>query len=497
MAQEPECSHADPEAGSGGGRANASSPGDHGLNECRSCRHTDAPSADTGTGTGANNTPPDNARSAAHHLIACARTRARCRASRANSSLHTASVAVTLPVPGRVRLHLTPAAETAVRQRHPWVYADRIRSQNKPGQAGDLAVVYDRRDRFLALGLLDPGSPIRVRILHVGEPVEVDAAWWANRLEAALARRQGLFDERTSGWRWIHGESDGWPGLVVDRYAEVLVLKLYSAIWLPRLPEVVPLLVHRLRPRSVCLRLSRNIAELAARDFQLRDGTPLAGPAVEGPVVFLEDGLRFEADPVKGQKTGFFLDQRENRRLVGSLARGAEVMNAFSFSGGFSLHAARGGARSVTDIDISPHALESARRNFALNLDQPGVAAVHTERVQADVFDWLAAQHRPRFDLGILDPPSLARREAERPGALAAYARLAQLGAAAVRPGGILLAASCSAHVRTDEFFEAIRGALRRAGRGFTELRTTLHPADHPAGFPEAHYLKGIYLRLA
>jgi 23S rRNA (cytosine1962-C5)-methyltransferase len=401
-----------------------------------------------------------------------------------------------MTTPARLRLHLTPAAESAVRQGHPWVYHDRIRSQNRPGRPGDLAILYDRQDRLLGLGLFDPESPIRVRVLHVGPPVDLNAAWWAARLESALARRHGLFDDRTSGWRWIHGESDGWPGLVLDRYAEVLVLKLYSAVWLPRLPELLPLLVARLTPRAMVLRLSRNLAETAARDFDLADGSSLVGPPIDGPVVFLEDGLRFEADPVRGQKTGFFLDQRDNRRTVGSLARGAEVLNAFSFSGGFSLHAARGGARSVTDVDISPHALENARRNFGLNLDLPEVAATRCERVQADVFDWLARNPRPRFDLAILDPPSLARRETERAGALAAYARLARLGSAVLRPGGTLLSASCSAHVTAEEFYDAVREAVRRSGRRPTEIRTVGHPADHPAGFPEAHYLKAIYLRL-
>lgn len=401
-----------------------------------------------------------------------------------------------MTVPSRLRLHLAPAAAAAIRRGHPWVYADRIQAQNRAGQSGDLAVLYDRHDRFIALGLYDPASPLRVRVLHVGPPVTIDSAWWIHRLEAALARRAGLFDDQTTGWRIIHGESDGWPGLVLDRYADVLVLKLYTAAWLPRLPEIVPVVAERLSPQSIVLRLSRNIAETAGRDYGLQDGSILAGVPVEGTVVFREDGLQFEADPVRGQKTGFFLDQRENRRAIGALARDRDVLNAFSFSGGFSLHAARGGARQVTDVDISPHALESARRNFGLNQHLAPVTSTACERVQADVFDWLAANPRPRFDLVILDPPSLARRETEREGALAAYGRLARLGAAVTRPGGILMAASCSAQVSAEAFFERVRDGLARARRRFAEMKTAGHPADHPAGFPEAHYLKAIYLRL-
>lgn len=397
----------------------------------------------------------------------------------------------------RLRLRLTPAAETAVRRGHPWVYADRIRDQNRTGTAGEIAVVYDRRDRFLALGLFDPDSPIRLRILHTGEPAAVNEAWWRARLAATLQRRDGLFDDQTTGWRAVHGESDGWPGLVLDRYGDVAVLKVYSGIWLPRLAELVPLFVEALQPRSLVLRLSRNLAVAAQRDHQRTDGMALSGEPVSAPVVFLESGLRFEADVIRGQKTGFFLDQRENRRRVGAAAAGADVLNAFSFSGGFSLYAAQGGARSVTDLDISPHALASAKRNFALNQHLPGVAAVRHETVQGDTFAWLAEARERSYDLVVLDPPSLAKREAERPAAVAAYGRLAHLGIARTRPGGTLLAASCSAHVPATEFFAVVLDAARKSGRRHEELRTTMHPADHPAGFAEAHYLKAIYLRFS
>lgn len=396
----------------------------------------------------------------------------------------------------RLRLHLTPAAETAVRRGHPWVFADRIATQNRPGTTGELAVLYDRKDRFLALGLFDPTSPIRVRVLHSGSPVSLDRAWWCRRLEAALEIRRPLFDDRTTGWRCVHGENDGWPGLVLDRYGDVLVLKLYTAAWLPRLEELLPVFQEGLRPRSIVLRLSRNIANQARSEFQRQEGQILLGEPIEGPVVFLEDGLRFEAEVLRGQKTGFFLDQRDNRRWVGAMPAGLEVLNCFSFSGGFSVHAARAGARVVTDVDISAHALESAKRNFALNQHLPEVARARHETVQADTFDWLAGETRRSFDWVILDPPSLARRESERAGAIAAYGRLAQLGAARVRRGGTLLAASCSAHVPAADFLQAVREGVARAGRQAVEIRTTAHPADHPARIPEAHYLKSFYLRL-
>jgi 23S rRNA (cytosine1962-C5)-methyltransferase len=377
------------------------------------------------------------------------------------------------------------------------LFADSIRQQNRTGHLGELAVIYDRKDRFLAVGLFDPDSPIRVRVLHAGRPQTIDAAWWPARLEQAVARRRGLFDEQTTGFRLLNGESDDWPGLVLDRYGDTLVLKLYTAAWLPRLEEVLKVIREALMPGRVVLRLSRNIQPTAESRFQKTDGQVVVGGPLEGPVVFLESGLRFEVDVLRGQKTGFFLDQRENRRIVETLARGRRVLNAFSFSGGFSLYAARGGARWVTDLDLSSHALVAAERNFALTQSLAAVAACRHECVQAEAFEWLGANEGREFDLIILDPPSLAKREAERAGAIRAYGRLATLGLAHLTPGGVLVACSCSAHVSAEEFFATVRRAAAGAGRGFEELRTTRHAPDHPAAFKEAEYLKAIYLRVS
>jgi 23S rRNA (cytosine1962-C5)-methyltransferase len=394
-----------------------------------------------------------------------------------------------------LRLRITAAAETAVRSGHPWVFSDSILNSNRAGQAGELAVIYDRKDRFLAVGLFDPDSPIRVRILHAGKPQTIDRVWWQARLEQALARRRDLFDTQTTGYRLIHGESDGWPGLVLDRYDTTLVLKLYTAAWLPRLDDTLALLKENAPGERVVLRLSRNIQAAAETQFHHSDGQVLHGLPPTGPVVFQESGLRFEADVLRGQKTGFFLDQRENRREVETLARGRRMLNAFSFSGGFSVYAARGGATAVTDLDISAHALAAAQRNFALNKNFPGVAACHHDTVQGDAFDWLAAA-TAKFDLVVLDPPSLAKRATEREGALRAYERLATLGIARLAPNGILVAGSCSAHVPAEKFFETVRRAAAKSGRKFAELKTLRHPPDHPATFKEAEYLKVIYLKI-
>ena len=393
----------------------------------------------------------------------------------------------------RLRLRVTATAENYLRAGHPWIYSDSVREQNRDGSAGELAVIFDRNDKFLAVGFFDPQSPIRVRVLHVGKPLTVDLEFWRVRLDAAIRRREGLFDARTTGYRVINGESDGWPGLVMDRYDTTLVMKIYTSAWLERIEEISELLKQRLDPETILLRASRNLG--------LPDKTKLVfakkpDATTEAPVVFCENDIRFEADVWRGQKTGFFLDQRENRHIVETLSRGRSVLNAFSFSGGFSLYAARGGAKSVTDLDISAHALASAKRNVALNSGDAVIASCRHEPIQADVFEWLAGNVARKFDLIVLDPPSLAKREAERAGAIRAYGKLVESGIAHLSPEGILVACSCSAHVSAEEFFGAVRQAATRSVRRFTEMQTTHHAPDHHASFKEANYLKGIYLRM-
>lgn len=393
-----------------------------------------------------------------------------------------------------LRARISPAAESKVRQGHPWIFADSIRSLNRDGRMGELAVVYDRSDRFMAAGLFDPESPIRIRVLHRGKARTLDAAWWEAHLAETLSRREGVADGLTNGLRWINGESDGWPGLVLDQYGGTLVIKLYTAAWFPLLAERVELIRSRFKPERVILRLSRNIQAWASRHGFPKDGTVILGTAVSEPVVFLESGIRFLADVIHGQKTGFFLDQRENRRRVERLAEGAKVLNLFSFSGGFSLYAARGGARSVTSVDISEHALRELKRNWDLNAGIPPIRDCAHDEVRADVFEWLDSQ-RKQYDLIVIDPPSLAKREKDREGAVRAYRKLAASGLERLKKGGHLVCASCSAHVSEEDFLEAVRAAVRDCRRPIDEIEVTGHAPDHPATLPEMRYLKALYLR--
>ena len=403
------------------------------------------------------------------------------------------------PSPKNRAMRVVPAAERSLRSGHPWLYDTSIESGGDEGFPGDLAVVFDRKRRFLAAGLLDPDSPIRVRVLQAGDPARIDASWFRGRLRAALSRRDPLLSAqgKTNGMRLLNGESDGFPGLVVDRYADTLVAKLYTSAWIPRLSQVLPGLLEEMPAERLVLRLNRSMRERPEHLHGLSDGDVLHGPALDGPVVFSENGILFEAEPVEGQKTGFFLDQRDNRSRVGELSRGRDVLNVFCYTGGFSLYAARGGARSVVSVDLSRPAVEAVERNFRLPGQDRRIPSCPREGVAGDAFDVLSSMSRSgrRFGLVVLDPPMFAQSKAQVPGALSAYARLTRLGLSVLAPGGILVQASCSNRVAEEEFFETVMGAAREAGRPLEEIARTGHALDHPVGFPGASYLKCLFAR--
>ena len=396
-----------------------------------------------------------------------------------------------------VTLRVDRTGERAVRKRHPWLFSEGVREQSHEGRVGDLAVLFDKARKFLAIGLYDPDSPLRVRILHSGKPVKIDADFFRQRLGALAATRAALPESGTNAYRLVNGENEGMPGFIADRYADVLVVKLYTPAWLPYLSLVLPALLEMQPASQVVLRLSRDTQKRVTDLHGLADGNLLLGPELQLPVVFEENHLRFECDPIAGQKTGFFLDQRENRARVGSLARGQDVLNVFAYSGGFSLYAARGGAKRVTSLDQSKPALEAANRNFALNRSDPAVAATPHEIVADDAFAWLerTAHERTRYDVVIIDPPSFAHRQTDVPRALAAYARLVHLGLGCLRRGGTLVMASCSARVPAADFFGLVLRSARDAGRPLDEFARTEHALDHPIGFPQGAYLKCLFAR--
>jgi 23S rRNA (cytosine1962-C5)-methyltransferase len=396
----------------------------------------------------------------------------------------------------RLAVRVTRDAERQIRSGHPWVFDRSITSINPSvaggAQAGDLAVVFDSKRRFLAIGLFDPSSPIRVRVLHQGEPAVIDQAWWRRQVAAARDRRRELVtDAGTTAYRVVHGENDQLPGLVVDRYDDTAVVKLYSAAWVPHLSELVDVVRDLLDPGAIVLRLARSVQRVG----DVRDGTALHGPLPAGPVRYLENALRFEADVIAGQKTGAFLDQRENRARVRELAAGRRVLDVYACTGGFSLHAAAGGATSVCSVDVSPGAIETTRRNMAANADLPEVAACRHATITGDAMVEMArlARSGERFDLVIVDPPSFASRQDRVSGALRAYERLAQLAVRLVEPGGRVVLASCSSRVSAADHAEAVHRGAARGGAVLADAVTTGHPVDHPIGFPEGVYLKAVF----
>ena len=402
-------------------------------------------------------------------------------------------------LPSRRRaLRVTPPAERSIREEHPWVYDSSISEAPEAISCGDFGVVFDRKDRFLAIGLLDPSSPIRLRILHQGSPAKIDTTWFRDRLREASGLREPLRSGRespTDGFRLVNGESDGMPGFVVDRYAGTLVVKLYTAAWIPHLYEILPHL-REIQPfERIVLRMNRSMQKDPTSLHGLQDGQILHGPELEGPVIFQENGIRFEAEPVSGQKTGFFLDQRDNRARVERISQGQDVLNVFSYTGGFSVYAARGGAATVTSVDISSQAIDAVGRNLSLNRGHRNIARCRHQGIAEDAFKVLEsmAQSGRRFGVVILDPPMFAQSVAQVDQALRAYARLTHLGLSVLERGGTLVQASCSNRVSEEAFFQCVESAAHRAGRPLREVLHTGHGIDHPVAFADGSYLKCLF----
>jgi len=420
------------------------------------------------------------------------------------------------PADRRLGVHLSSQALSQVRRGSPWVFDESIQRVTgtgdepgtRSGDPGDLAVIFDDRRKFAAIGLWDPTSPIRVRVLHRGDPVMIDERWWRERIAGALDRRQGLFDDpATTACRLIHGENDGFGGLVIDRYGSVAVVKVYSAAWFPWLSTVVPIAVDELAGRgvvidSVVMRTARRVpVPDVLRDHLVAghdDAVMLIGPVPDRPVTYRERHLVLVADVLAGNKTGAFLDQRDNRMLVRSMADGARVLDVFANTGGFAVSAALGGAASVHLVDQSAPALETARVNLKRNR-----VSCEIRTTTGDAFEVLEALRSGglRFDLVIIDPPAFARSAAQRDGAERAYRRLVRAGLDVLERGGILMQASCSNRIGAVDFVDLVmdtartHAAARHLGE-VVEVRRTGHPVDHPIGFDYGEYLKAVFVQL-
>ncbi len=391
----------------------------------------------------------------------------------------------------KIAFKVKKAAEKSIKQGHPWVYEASIVKQSKEGKAGDIAVIFDqRRNRLLAIGLYDPSSIIRIRILKVGAPAEIDRAFFRDRLEEALSKRKSLLATATTAFRLVYGENDALPGLIIDIYNKNAVIKLYSEVWYNFLADLSEIITELLAIETIVLRLNRLLQKKA---LSYGDGDILLGKLADEEIVFTEHGLLFCANLLKGHKTGYFLDHRHNRLRVRGLSKNKSVLDIFSYAGGFSVNAIAGGATEVISIDISQQALEIAKKNVALNFE----LASHTI-MAIDAFLGIGQLRRQKkkFDLVIVDPPSFAKSEDQVLGAVKTYRRLVKTVHHLISKGGILLMASCSSRIDKETFYSLVTDELARCKRAFRILDSNTHDVDHPEGIRELSYLKSIYLVL-
>jgi 23S rRNA (cytosine1962-C5)-methyltransferase len=421
----------------------------------------------------------------------------RNRANRSTKTADSQSTRRTAPageagaLPG---ILLKAGREKSLLRRHPWIFSGAIERIDGVPVSGETLSVRDVAGNFLARAAYNPDSQITARVWSWREAENIYAEFFRKRIASALAARNELkLAEHSNGMRLIHAESDGLPGLIVDRYGDVLVMQIGSAgpeHWRDTIADILQDLC-----KPVCIYERSDSDSRALEGLEERNGV-LRGKLPDN-VAVIENGLRFSVDVAAGQKTGFYLDQRDNRALTGTLAADRDVLNCFCYTGGFSLYALRGGAKSVLSIDASAEALQLAQRNLELNELEPSRA----EWQCADVFQALRTlrdQNR-KFDLIILDPPKFAPTAAFAEKAARGYKDINLLAFKLLRPGGLLCTYSCSGGISDDLFQKIVAGAALDAGVDAQIVHYLHASVDHPVllSFPEGAYLKGLVLRVA
>lgn len=392
------------------------------------------------------------------------------------------------PTQKPIKLQLGRDLVRSIKRGHSWVYANALR-ETPTAKPGSQAVLLDNRGgREIARGYYDPNGAIALRICTTKRGETLNDTWAAKRMQRALSLRHSLFNQQTTAYRLFNGEGDGLPGLICDIYADAAVLKLdgdaprnfwYSegiAVWL----------AENLGLTTVYERLKKGDQR----------GHTLHGSEPSTPIEFLEHGLTFTADVVHGQKTGFFLDQRENRARMQKYCAGKTVLNVFGYTGGFSVYAGVAGASHVTTVDTAQPALDASEVHWKMNGLQPDQHIA----VNADAFEYLqtAKQEHKSWGVVILDPPSFAPSKKSLPQALKAYTKLTAAGASATSHNGILAVGSCSSHVSMSDFMTTIENGISGAKRTATTLGIHTQPPDHPSplAMPEFRYLKFVILRV-
>jgi 23S rRNA (cytosine1962-C5)-methyltransferase len=394
----------------------------------------------------------------------------------------------------QAKVVLKRGREKPVLNRHPWIFSGAIKNIEGECTDGDIVTVVDSRGNFLAHGYLNRRSQITVRLLSWIKEEIIDRSFFRHRLERAIATRRPLQeDQTTNAYRLVNAESDFLPGLVVDRYNEYLVIQ-FLTLGIERWKGEIVSLLGELLP-------SRGIYERSDVEVREKEGLPLvtgllAGQERPALVHIIENGHRFIVDIKQGQKTGFYLDQRENRQKLPRYCHGKTVLNCFAYTGAFAVYAAGAGAKKVVNVESSAEALQSAQRNMALN----GLARRDDEYVEGDVFQVLR-QYRDKgrdFDLIVLDPPKFAYSQSQVQSACRGYKDINLLAMQMLRPGGILFTFSCSGLISPELFQKVVFGASVDAGRNVQIVEKLTQGFDHPIllSFPESEYLKGFICRV-
>ncbi|MUU76957.1 class I SAM-dependent rRNA methyltransferase [Winogradskyella endarachnes] len=396
------------------------------------------------------------------------------------------------PETKNLAVKLSAKGEQFVVKGHPWVFSNSIVKITDNAKTGDLAIIFSKnKNKVIGLGLYDGNSPIRIKIIHNAETkVKIDADFFHHKIELAYNKRKDLLRTNTNSYRLLFGENDGFPGLIADVYNTVLVVKLYSEIWLPYLQAILESLQQTSKAETIVMRLSRGLQN--SKNHTLKDGEVIFGILKNEVVEFVEHNVNFSANVIKGHKTGYFLDHRANRKRVGELSKGKKVLDVFSYAGGFSVHALANDASEVTSLDISKQALDMARANGKLNK----YSGQH-KTISGDAFEEmkLLIEKGKRYDVVVIDPPSFAKQQSEVDLAKKKYAQLAELGIMLTSKNGMLVLASCSSRVTAQSFFDLNNRVLNAQHRLFEIELKTKHDSDHPVSFAEGAYLKCGYYR--
>lgn len=394
------------------------------------------------------------------------------------------------PITGRIILKRK--REKPVLRRHPWVFSGAIEAVQGNAQSGDLVDVVDNNGRFLARGLYNPHSQIRVRLLTWQANEAIDTRFWQRRLAAAINGRRAMqLEPATNAYRLVFSEADNLPGLIVDKYDQFLVMQCLTAGMDKRKEQLAALLAEQLHPKGI---IERSDADVRQKEGLQPHKGVLWGAEPPGHIMILENNLRFDVDLLAGHKTGFYLDQRPNRAVIGQpqYAAGKRVLNLFAYTGGFAVYTAVAGASQIINVDSSIPALELAETNVKQNAGE----RPQDEYIAADVFDLLRyyRETNEQFDLIVLDPPKFTHSQQDLEKASRGYKDLNLLAMQLLKPGGLLATFSCSGLVSAELFQKIVFAAALDAGR-HAQIWQWLHQgADHPTAvyFPESAYLKGL-----